>query len=186
MPDSRTRLLDAGLALLGEGGHRAVTVRAAEERAGLPHGSVRHYFGGRQPFLVSLVDHTAAVEGAALAEGDPADAVRHWIGPGRNVALARFELALLAARDPEVRAAYVAAREQFIERAGGGAAGRRLVLAVDGLVLDALVRGRIEPEDLLEELAALARLAVHSNEARNRASPACELESEVDLDARST
>ena len=155
MVDSRTRLLDAGLALLGDGGPRAVTVRAAEDRADLPHGSLRHHFGGRQRFLVSLVDHAAAVEGAALAHANPADAVRHWIGPGRNVALARFELALMAARDPEVRAAYLAAREGFIERAGGGTRGRRLVLAVDGLVLDALVRGHIDPDDLLDELAAL-------------------------------
>ena len=155
MHDSPTRLLDAGLALLGEGGRQAVTVRAAEERAGLPHGSVRHHFGGRQPFLVALVERAAAVEGAALADADPAGAVRHWIGPGRNIALARFELALMAARDPDVRAAYLAARERFIDRAGGGAAGRRLVLAVDGLVLDALVRGHIDPEDLLDELASL-------------------------------
>ena len=162
MADSRTRLLDAGLALLGEGGPRAVTVRAAEERASLPHGSLRHHFDDRHRFVVSLVDHAAAVEGAALANADPADAVRHWIGPGRNVALARFELALLAARDPDVRGAYLAARDRFIERAGGGVTGRRLVLAVDGLVLDALVRGHVDPEDLLEELAALARVAMAS------------------------
>lgn len=159
MVESRIRLLDTGLALLGEGGPRAVTVRAAEDRARLPHGSLRHHFGGRHRFLMALVDHAAAVEGAALADADPADAVRHWIGPGRKVALARFELALMAARDPDIRAAYLVARESFIERAGGGATGRRLVLAVDGLVLDALVRGQTGPEDLLEDLASLALVA---------------------------
>lgn len=162
--DSRTRLLDAGLALLGDGGRGALTVRAAEERAGLPHGSVRHHFGDRRRYLVALVGHAAAVEGAALEDLPPAEAVRHWIGPGRAVALARFELALMATRDPDVRAAYVEARESFIARAGGGAAGRRLVLAVDGLVLDALVRGHVEPDELLGELAVLARLATSPEE----------------------
>ena len=157
MIETRTRLLDAGLELLGEGGPRAVTTRAAEERAGVPHGSVRHHFLNRQRFLVELVDHAAAVEGAALNGADPAAAVRHWVGPGRSVALARFELALLAARNPDVRAAYLAARERFVQRAGGGPAGRRLVLAVDGLVLDALVRADVDAAHLMEELSALAQ-----------------------------
>ena len=157
MTDSSTRLLDAGLALLGEHGRGALTVRAAEQRAGLSHGSVRHHFGGREAFLVALVAHAAAVEGAALAEAAaPADAIRHWIGPGRTVALARFELALIAARDPAVRAAYLKAREGFIERAGGGAPGRRLVLAVDGLVLDAIVRNHVGAQEILDDVAALA------------------------------
>ena len=68
----------------------------------------------------------------------------------------------MAARNPEIRAAYLAARDRFSEQAGGGATGRRLALAVDGLVLDALIRGRIDPEDMLEELAALARVAMAS------------------------
>ena len=154
MSESRTELLDAGLALMGEGGPRAVTVRAAERRAGLPHGSVRHHFGGRQPFVVALVAHAAEVEGAALAGADAAAAVRHWIGPGRTVALARFELALLAARDPEVREAYLAAREGFVARAGGGATGRRRVVSVDGLVLDALIRGDDDVDAVLAQIAA--------------------------------
>ena len=79
----------------------------------------------------------------------------------RHVCTAR-ELGLLAACDPEIRAPYLAARDRFIEQAGGGATGRRLALAVDGLVLDALIRGRIDPEDMLEELAALARVAMAS------------------------
>ncbi len=82
--------------VLAEGGSCAATVRAAEDRAGLSHGAVRHHFGGRRPFLVALVDHAAAVESEALTRSDPADGVRHWIGARRDVALARFKLGLLA------------------------------------------------------------------------------------------
>lgn len=141
MATTKERLLDAGLALLGDEGSGGLTVRRVEQRAGVPHGSVRHHLGDRRGLLLALVEHAAAVEAPAL-DGGFAAALAHWTGPGRTVALARYELALLAARDPEVRRAYVAHRERFVAAAGGDPdAARRAVAQADGLVLDALVRG---------------------------------------------
>lgn len=146
---TRERLLDAALELLGEGGSKALTVRAAEDRAGVPHGSVRHHLGSFRGLVLALPGHLATVEGAAIGEGAAA-AVAHWTGPGRVVALARYELVLLAARDDELRAAMLAGRERFValaaERVGPGPAAQALVAALDGVVLDALLRGRADPE----------------------------------------
>ncbi len=81
--NSRARLLDAALDLLGESGAAALTVRATESAAGLPHGSVRHHFGDRAGMVAALFDHLAEREGAAFVEGGAGSALEHWLGPGR-------------------------------------------------------------------------------------------------------
>jgi AcrR family transcriptional regulator len=163
---SRTRLLDAALDLLGSGGANTLTVRAAEDAAGLPHGSVRHHFGDRAGLVRALFDHLAEREGAAVPAGDNggdpaaaiAAAIGHRLGPGRTLTLARYELFLLAARDPALRPPLVAARDRFVALAAarvGAEAAPAVVAAIDGLVLDALVRGERDPARLA---AAAARL----------------------------
>ena len=96
--NSRVRMLDAALELLGSSGGASLTVRATEDAAGLPHGSVRHHFGGRPGMVAALFDRLAEREGLS-AQGDAADALEHWLGPGRSLTLARYELFLMAARD---------------------------------------------------------------------------------------
>lgn len=147
---SRTRLLDAALELLGRSGAGSLTVRAAEDAAGLPHGSVRHHFGDRAGMVTALFDHLAEREGGAVG-GTTVTALEHWLGPGRTLTLARYELFLMAARDPTLRPPLVRARDRFVavaaERVGATAA-PALVAALDGLVLDALVRGQHDPDRL--------------------------------------
>jgi AcrR family transcriptional regulator len=164
MENSRTRLLDSALELLGTGGAGALTVRAVEDAAGLPHGSVRHHFGDRAGLVRALFDHLADREApvAGGERGSPtaavASALRHWLGPGRTVTLARYELFLMAARDPALRPPLVQARERFVALAArrvGAEAAPAVVAALDGLVLDALVRGEHDPAALG---AAVARI----------------------------
>jgi AcrR family transcriptional regulator len=155
--DSRTRLLDAALELLGRSGAGSVTLRAVEQAAGLPHGSVRHHFGDRAGMVGALFDHLAEREGGPFASA--ADAIEHWLGPGRSLTLARYELFLLAARDPDLRPSLVRARERYVALAAeqvGAKAAPAVVAAVDGLILDALVRGEHDPERLRAALAQLA------------------------------
>ncbi|WCB96450.1 hypothetical protein DSM104299_05209 [Baekduia alba] len=146
---TKTRLLDHALDLLGRQGASALTVRAVEDAAGVPHGSVRHHFGDRSGLVRALFDHLADREGAVAAS--TTEAFAHWLGPGRTLTLARYELFLLAARDPTLRAPLVAARDRFValaaERVGAEAA-PAVVAALDGLVLDALVRGERDPDKL--------------------------------------
>lgn len=158
---TRDRLLDAAVTVLGEQGARALTVRAAENAAHVPHGSVRHHFGDHRGLLCALADHIAQAEAprpptsaanapgeATSTAGDPAvaivDAIEGWLGSGRIVALARYELFLLAARDPEIRAPLVRARDAFVAGAArlvGEERASVVVAALDGVVLDALIRG---------------------------------------------
>ncbi|MDQ3607710.1 MAG: TetR family transcriptional regulator [Actinomycetota bacterium] len=154
---SRTRLLDAALGLLGRSGAASLTVRATQDAAGLPHGSVRHHFGDRAGMVAALFDHLAERESPPV-QGDAADALEHLLGPGRTMTLARYELFIMAARDPTLRAPLVRARERFVAAAAervGATAAPAVVAALDGLVLDALVRGEHDPGQLR---AAVARI----------------------------
>jgi len=147
---SRMRLLDAALELLGRLGVAALTVRGTEDAAGLPHGSVRHHFGDRAGMVAALFDHLADREGAP-ADGPIVAALEQWLGPGRELTLARYELFLMAARDPTLRVPLIRARDRFVAAAAarvGPAAAPTLVAALDGLVLDGLVRGDNDPDRL--------------------------------------
>ena len=147
---SRVRLLDAALELLGRSGAASLTVRATEEGAGLPHGSVRYHFGARLAMVAALFDHLADREWEQVA-WDNAAAIGHWLGPGRTLTLARYELFLMAARDPALRPPLLRARNRFVAAAAEGvghAAAQTFVAAVDGLILDALIRGEHQPDSL--------------------------------------
>lgn len=125
-------------------------MRATEDGAGLPHGSLRHHFGDRAGMVAALFDHLVEREGVPV-EGDPTAALENWLGPGRILTLARYELFLMAARDPALRPSLIRARDRFVavaaERVGATVA-PAVVAAVDGLLLDALVRGEHDPDRL--------------------------------------
>jgi len=147
---SRTRLLDGALELLGRSGAAGLTGRATEDAVGLPHGSVRHHFGDQAGMVAALFDHLAEREGGPF-DDDAAAALEHLLGPGRTLTLARYELFLMAARDPGLRAPLIRARDRFVAAAAervGSAAAPAVVAALDGLVLDALVRGEHDPARL--------------------------------------
>ncbi len=150
-------MLDAALELLGRSGAASLTVRATEDAAGLPHGSVRHHFGGRPGLVAALFDRLAEREGVSERKG-AAEALEHWLGPGRSLTLARYELFLMAARDSTLREPLVRARNRFVAAAAervGAAAAPTVVAALDGLVLDALVRGGHDPTTLRAAVAQI-------------------------------
>lgn len=126
-------------------------MRAVEDAAGVPHGSVRHHFGDRAGMVTALFEHLADQEARPVEGGDMAAALEHLLGPGRNLTLARYELFLMAAREPALRSPLVRAREHFVALAAdrvGADAAPALIAAMDGLVLDALVHGGHDPERL--------------------------------------
>jgi AcrR family transcriptional regulator len=154
---TKTHLLDAALDLLGRSGAAALTVRATESAAGLPHGSVRHHFGDRAGLVAALFDHLAEREGVPV-DGGATAALEHWLGPGRTLTLARYELFLMAARDASLREPLVRARERFVAAAAaqmGAESAATIVAAVDGLILDALVRGAHDPAQLAAAVAQI-------------------------------
>jgi AcrR family transcriptional regulator len=164
MENSRTRILDSALELLGHGGTGNLTVRAVEDAAALPHGSVRHHFGSRNGLVRALFDHLGERDlPITVSDRDSpttavAAALRHWLGSGRTITLARYELYLMAARDPALRPPLVRARERFVALAArrvGTETAPAVVAALDGLVLDALVRGEHDPAALGAAVASI-------------------------------
>jgi AcrR family transcriptional regulator len=55
----RAALIDAAASLLGEFGPRRLSVREIADRAGVNHGQVHHYFGGKRPLLEAAIRHLA-------------------------------------------------------------------------------------------------------------------------------
>lgn len=53
--DVRTRILDAGLSLLSEGGLQALSMRAVARQAGVSHQAPYHYFPDRESILAEIV-----------------------------------------------------------------------------------------------------------------------------------
>ncbi|MEU5162140.1 TetR/AcrR family transcriptional regulator [Streptomyces sp. NPDC020875] len=118
---SRAGLIaDTTLRLLAERGMRGLTHRAVDEAAGLPQGSTSNTARTRLALLEIAVRRLGEREGAALgihelpapAAGPAAVAdalavaLHHCLLHHRDLAVARYELALEATRRPELRAVY--------------------------------------------------------------------------------
>ena len=119
--DRRELLLDAAIRVISQQGMRGLTHRAVETEAGVPHGSTTYYFGTRHDLLVALMSYMAergrrAMEpiarGLALTLADRskpldldalADALIAWLDSESEMELARYELQVTAARDPEMK-----------------------------------------------------------------------------------
>jgi DNA-binding transcriptional regulator YbjK len=119
--DRREALLEAAIRVVAAQGMRGLTHRAVELEAGVPHGSTTYYFGTRHDLLVALMAYMAergqkAMEpitrGLALSLADRskpvdldsiADALVAWIDSAAEMELARYELQVTAARDPEMK-----------------------------------------------------------------------------------
>jgi DNA-binding transcriptional regulator YbjK len=153
----RTRIADAALLLLAREGARGLTHRAVDAELGLASGSTSYYHRTRAALLLAAAERLIALDSADLeqisedSEG-VASLLDRWLAPsGRMRSLARMELLLAAAREPDLRF-MVRARERFIEHAaraqpGGGEEARitatALTALVDGLTLHGLVTGKL-------------------------------------------
>lgn len=113
---------DAGIAVLGEQGSRALTHRAVDLQAGLSPGSTSNVARTRSALLAlildRLVEHELAAYGGVTGETVTdagglaemlADAVHATSTRGRVNIVARYELSLEAGRRPELRTRMTAA-----------------------------------------------------------------------------
>lgn len=142
---TRERLLDEGLELLGQSGFRAWSARRVEDAAGVPHGSVRHHFVDQRGLVTAMVHRLVELDGPRDGE-QPADQIRRWLGDDLSRTRARYELIVASMHDDDLAAEMVRGRDAFV--ASIVAVGlpeteaRELVAALDGHVLDAVLRGR--------------------------------------------
>ena len=162
-PQRKTLIADTAISLLGSVGARGLTHRAVDAEAGLPTGSTSFYCRSRLDLLRLALQRHAALDLADLmldAERTHQtgwglqhllDLLEHrvddWLSPSKRGRLvARFELFLLASREPELAAILDTHRQHFLnaalaalQRAGVAKAQSvtpLLVMAIDGLLLD--------------------------------------------------
>ena len=108
----RHALIEAACDGLAEVGPRALSTRSLAERAGVNHGQIHHYFGGKRPLLKAAMAALAtehwhnSLERAGGAPIPPAlslaEDTRYWQATARAVIegdldLARVEIARVAA-----------------------------------------------------------------------------------------
>lgn len=161
--DRKTLIADAAIALLASGGSKGLTHRAVDAQAGLPAGSTSFYCRTRQELLsLTLLRHAALdmadLQADALRMAQPkwcagdfidllAERMADWLSQSKRARLvARFELFMMASRDPELAAIVTQQRQHFLlatevalSRAGVAAPASvaPMVLAlVDALLLD--------------------------------------------------
>ncbi|MFF4318899.1 TetR/AcrR family transcriptional regulator [Streptomyces sp. NPDC001568] len=153
-PDRRTLIADTAIGLVAAGGLRSLTHRAVDGAARLPAGSTSYYFRTRTALIGACYGRLVELDLEDLegrdgdAQAGPLDrdgvarilgALLHrWLTEGRARQLARFELSLEAARNPEL--------EPELHRAGLRARARAAG------VLTAL--GAARPQESAELLAA--------------------------------
>jgi DNA-binding transcriptional regulator YbjK len=170
----------AAIAVIAREGLRGLTHRAVDHEAGLPPGSTSYYARTRARLLELALERMAAEEDDALAAlgadvraGAALDAdaaaqvlagfVHTSITSAADRTRARFELALEAARRPELRriydrlgARYRALAESVLRAAGSQAPARHarsLIAWCDGIAFDALAgSGGATPPDYPELL----------------------------------
>ncbi|BBZ53980.1 TetR/AcrR family transcriptional regulator [Mycolicibacterium phocaicum] len=164
--DRRTVVAEAAIAALATRGARGLTHRAVDQLAGLPEGSTSYYFRTRAALLQACAEHLVARTqrelGPALEERAQltlqelaalaAQAVCAWTAEGGLLVLARHELLLESARQPEIHQTLTAASgylqkwlEDRIAELGLPAAPARaaeLIACLDGIALAAAVAGQ--------------------------------------------
>lgn len=119
--DRRDLLLEAAIRVISEQGMRGLTHRAVEAEAGVPHGSTTYYFGTRHELLTALMAYMAergrretepiarAMTLSLADRSKPVDidsiarSYVAWIDASAEIELARYELQVTAARDPEMK-----------------------------------------------------------------------------------
>src|SRR4051794_23976662 len=129
--DQRRRdLCDAAIELLAEGGARELTHLRVDRRAGVADGTTSFYYQTRSALLrgaidrviqLDVTDFTAAMSEPADDDGSDSlfsrlaeQAMRTAIEPERSRARARFELLMVAARDPELGSVFQDLMDRFV------------------------------------------------------------------------
>jgi len=118
----RQTILDAAITLLATRGLIGMTHRAVDETAGLPQGSTSYYYSKRTALLEAAADHlieiliedcedTRIEFSELIAKGQKSEAIDYvarellkYADEAKELLLARTEVTLAAARDPELAA----------------------------------------------------------------------------------
>lgn len=125
----RRDLCDAAIELLAADGARGLTHLRVDRRAGFADGTTSFYYQTRSALLrgamdrvieLDVADFTGALNKGDAAEGDSLlsrlaeQAMRTAVEPERSRARARFELMMIASREPELSSALDELMDRFV------------------------------------------------------------------------
>ncbi|GEP36169.1 putative transcriptional regulator, TetR family protein [Nocardioides szechwanensis] len=170
----RRAILDAATQVLDDQGLRGLTHRSVDRAAGLPEGTTSAYFRTRRALQLALTEYVASQMAEdvdalieQLADCTPEDPravelvialLGRWLD-ARTLVLAKVELTLEAARDPELAAMLRQNRDRLLRvvadvLAGHGMAqadarAEALMASFDGILLSALLKPDGERQDYL-------------------------------------
>jgi DNA-binding transcriptional regulator YbjK len=125
----RRDICDAAIELLAADGARGLTHLRVDRRAGFPDGTTSFYYQTRAALLrgamdrvveLDVADFTAALNATEDGEVDSLlsrlaeQAMRTAVEPERSRARARFELMMIASRDPDLGAVFDGLMDRFV------------------------------------------------------------------------
>lgn len=176
MPDRRTQLLDAALAVVADKGMKGLTHRAVDAAAQVAEGTTSNYFRNRTALVEAVLDRLEQLDGQLLRDqgsSGPARTVEELADQlaalilalaGEHAGLTRARLALSLDKPESVTAGHfrlVGGMEQALSALGvADAASRSRDLADygDGVLLHLLTVRRDEQPDAAAIAAAVRRL----------------------------
>lgn len=88
--DTRTRLLEAGMAIMLEKGYNATGIMEVLQAVGVPKGSFYHYFASKEDFGLEIINYFDEIYSARLAECfdnaslSPLQKLRHYCEDSRR------------------------------------------------------------------------------------------------------
>jgi DNA-binding transcriptional regulator YbjK len=179
----REALLRAAVALIAEGGVRAVTHRAVADRAGVPLAATTYYFASIQQLTEEALrlhvrervsELQVLAESAATGSGTADQVAERFVAAllarDRDATIAQFEVYLEAARNPALRQCVAGALDAFesLARAALAALGARrpaeaaaaFVAVINGFALNGLARPRPAEADGAALLATMRSLFI--------------------------
>lgn len=160
--DSNDTLLDAAITILAKRGVAGLTHRAVDEESGCAHGTTASQYATQRELLEAaayrmvLLDSLELTGFRASAAGIAAVVERTFTADGRRRLLARLELFLYAARNPDfvtmhwARDMFAAGAEAHVKIAGAKLprmAAEAVITIVEGLSLHDFVTQRMTHRD---------------------------------------
>lgn len=176
MPDRRTRLLDAALAVVADRGMKGLTHRAVDAAAGLAEGTTSNYFRNRAALIEAVLERLEQLDAGLLQDqgraGPPSNieelasqlAALSLALAGQHAGLTRARMALSLDHPESVTAGHfrlVGGLEQVLATLGvadASARARDVADYGDGLMLHLLTVRRHEAPDAAAIAAAIRRL----------------------------
>ena len=151
----RAEILDAAMAVFGEVGYRAASLRAIAARCGISHPGLLHHFPTKEALLLAVLEHRDEVAQAAIRESaaSGADELRGLVELVAGNAARPDIVELFATLSAEAAAADHPGHAFFAHRYRQVVA--RLTAAFEAARAEGALRPGVEPEPSARELVAL-------------------------------